>query len=314
MNAKDLNSILSEEDELLHNPTDESKWRESYYFNWVDLKNEISGFSTIGIVPNENRREFVFLLFLKDRNEAYYREPKLLQFEEDINSMLTDKKLSYKLIIPFKIWQIEYKSRKLDFKIQFETRFPTYTFGIDSSASWHQHFEASGYVKGKLILKDNKVIKVNGFGQRDKSWGYRNWHQFDKWYAGHFQFKVWSCTFRKDYYSDKIDLSGHTSNKYGNSQITRLEIDTVNDKDQFQSPLTATYYISDKNGNSFTIKAERLKKNSFIRFIRNFNGGYTELFEQMVLMKNLDTGEIGSGMMEHLRSNKTVINAHSLKL
>lgn len=28
----------------------------------------------------------------------------------------------------------------------------------------------------------------------------------------------------------------------------------------------------------------------------------TELFEQMVVMKNLVTGEVGSGMMEHLRT------------
>ncbi|MFX0138077.1 MAG: hypothetical protein ACFFDN_30825 [Candidatus Hodarchaeota archaeon] len=302
MTFKDSESILTEVDELLHEPTNESKWRESYYFNWVDLSNEISGFSTIGIVPNENRREFVFLLFLKDRNEVYYKEPPLLLYKDNINTMLTDRKLSYKLIKPFKIWQIEYKSRKLKLNISFETRFPTYPFGIDSSASWQQHFEASGIVKGNLVLKDNMNIKINGYGQRDKSWGYRDWHQFDKWYAGHFQFKNWSCTFRKDYFGNRIDLSGHTSNKKGNIPLSTLEIETINDNDQFNSPISATYFINDIHDKSFTIKAERIKKNSFIRFVRNFQGGYTELFEQMVIMKNLDNSEIGSGMMEHLRT------------
>ena len=299
------NSALTNEDELLHEPTSEPKWRESYYFNWVDLVNEISGFSTIGIVPNENRREFVFLLFLKERNEVYYKEPHLLYYEDNISTMLTEKNLSYKLIEPFKIWQIEYTSRKLKFNIKFETRFPTYAFGIDSSASWHQHFEASGMVKGNLILKDNTNIKINGYGQRDKSWGYRDWHQFDKWYAGHFQFKDWSSTFRKDYFSNQIDLSGHISNKKKNITLSSLEIDTINDKDKFNSPLTATYVITDKDDNSYRIKAERIKKDSFIRFVRNFQGGYTELFEQMVFMKDLETGEIGSGMMEHLLTFRT---------
>ncbi|MEE9378100.1 MAG: hypothetical protein V3V33_08700 [Candidatus Lokiarchaeia archaeon] len=305
MNSNNTNSTLTDADELLHEPTSEPKWRESYYFNWVDLQNEISGFSTIGIVPNENRREFVFLLFLKGRNEVYYKEPPLLQYEDNISTMLTEKKLSYKLIEPFKIWQIEYNSRKLKFNITFETRFPTYTFGIDSSASWHQHFEASGIVKGNLISKNNTNIQINGYGQRDKSWGYRDWHQFDKWYAGHFQFKDWSCTFRKDYFGNLIDLSGHTSTKDGNVSLFTLEIETINDNDQFNSPLSTTYYINDVKGNSFTIKAERIKRDSFIRFARNFQGGYTELFEQMVIMKNLETGEIGSGMMEHLRTFKS---------
>ena len=298
-------SGLNKEDELLHQPTDELKWRESYYFNWTDLTNKISGFSTIGIVPNENRREFVFLLFLEDRNEVYYKEPLMQGYDNDINVMLQDKKLSYTLIKPFKKWNISYKSRKLQFEITFETRFRTHNFGKDSSKSWHQHFESSGRVSGKIIKNNGKIIKINGYGQRDKSWGFRDWHQFDKWYAGHFQFKNWSCAFRKDYSKDKIDLSGHTSNNEGNRLLTSLDIKTSNDNDQFKSPISATYEFEDSEGNLYKIKSVRIFKNSFIRFTRDFPGGFTELFEQMVIMKNLDTGEIGTGMMEHLRTSMT---------
>ncbi len=216
--------------------------------------------------------------------------------------MLVDKRLSYKLIKPFKTWEIKYTSRKLDFKLSFKARFPTYSFGFDSSASWHQHFEASGFVNGFLRHLGKEDIKLSGYGQRDKSWGYRDWHQFDKWYAGHFQFKNWSCTFRKDKIGNRIDLSGHISKKKGNTPISKIEIDTINDNDKFNSPFRATYYIEEKTGNVYRIFAERIKKDSFIRFARNFQGGYTELFEQMVTMKNLETGELGSGMMEHLRS------------
>ncbi|MFX1327454.1 MAG: hypothetical protein ACFE91_04840 [Promethearchaeota archaeon] len=302
MNSNNPNSLLTDADEFLHKSTEEPKWRESYYFNWVDLTNEISGFSTIGIVPNENRREFVFLLFLKERNEVYYKEPTLISYHHDINIMLRDNKLSYKLITPFKIWRIEYNSRRLRLSLSFEARFPTYSFGKDSSASWHQHFEASGIIKGILRIKGSNDIEISGYGQRDKSWGYRDWYQFNKWYAGHFQFKNWSCTFRKDYFGDRIDLSGHTSNKDGNIPLSKVEIETINDRDKFQSPLSATYLVTDIQDNFYTINTERIKKDSFIRFVRNFQGGYTELFEQMVKMKNLDTGEIGSGMMEHLRT------------
>jgi len=302
MNYNYLPSGLNKEDELLHKPTDELKWRESYYFNWTDLANKISGFSTIGIVPNENRREFVFLLFLEDRNEIYYKEPPLQEYDKDMNVMLRDKKLSYTLIKPFKKWDISYKSRKIQLEITFETRFPTHNFGKDSSKSWHQHFESSGTITGKLTNNDGKIIQINGYGQRDKSWGFRNWHQFDKWYAGHFQFKDWSCAFRKDYSMKKIDLSGHVSNKKGNTLLSSIDIGTLNDTDQFKSPISATYEFEDNEGNVYKIKSSRMFKTSFIRFAREFPGGFTELFEQMVIMEDMNTGEIGSGMMEHLRT------------
>ena len=305
MTSEKYNSALTEADEHLHNPTDELKWRESYYFNWVDLKNKISGFSTIGILPNEKKREFVFLLFMDEKNEVYYKEPPLLKYEQNIGTMLKEKRLSYRLINPFKNWEIEYNSRKLNLKINFKPRFPTYYFGLDSSASWHQHFEASGQIKGILKLKDSAPIKINGFGQRDKSWGYRDWHQFDKWYAGHFQFKDWSCTFRKDYYNDTIDLSGHISSKEGNTPISTIEIKTIKDNDQFKSPVRTNYLITDINDKSFKINAKRIMNDSLIRFARNFQGGFTELFEQMVVMTNKESGEVGSGMMEHLRTFKS---------
>ncbi|TFG04346.1 MAG: hypothetical protein EU539_10955 [Promethearchaeota archaeon] len=63
--------------------------------------------------------------------------------------------------------------------------------------------------------------------------------------------------------------------------------------------------MKDKSGKTYNIEARRISKNSFVRFARQFPGGYTELFEQMVVMKDLDTGEIGSGLMEHLRTIKT---------
>jgi hypothetical protein len=297
-----------EADDHLHQPTNEQKWREAYYWNWADLENKISGFSTIGIVPNEKRREFVFLLFWDDgrdgNREFYYREPELEQLKNDINLMLQEKKLAYKCIKPLQTWQILYIGRKVKLELTFDTRFYLYDFGRDSSASWHRHFEASGKITGEITFKDGTTKRINGFGQRDKSWGYRDWFEFEKWYATHFQFKDWNCGMRKDYRKNRIDLSGSVSDKDGTLPLTEFEIETVNDTDKFNSPLTSTYYMKDKGGNEYRIKAERIKKNSFVRFARQFPGGYTELFEQMVIMTNLDTGEIGTGMMEHLRTSR----------
>jgi len=306
MNRNETNPTLTEADDFLHQATDELKWRESYYFNWVDLKNKVSGFSTIGIIPNEQKRELVFILFFDNKMEAYYKENISEPYVSDINSMLKDGNLAYEIIIPLKRWQIHYKCRKFELNLVFNTRFLPYNFGGGSSASWHGHFESSGLLTGFLRFKNGITREIRGFGQRDKSWGYRDWHQFDKWYAAHFQFDHWSCGFRKDYHQDRIDLSGFISKISANKSISQLEIDTINDTDQFQSPLTSTYIITDIEGNLLTIQSKRIEKHTFMRFIRTFPEGYTELFEQMVIMKSLETGEIGTGMTEYLRTIKNI--------
>ena len=295
-------STLKYEADLLHQPDNTLKWRESYYFNWVDLENKISGFSTIGIVPNEKRREFVFLLFMDNKREFYYQEPFLEKYVNNFDSMLQYKKLAYKMIKPLQTWQIIYKSRKFNVNLTFETRFPNHSFGTNSSGSWYEHFEASGIITGEILFKDKTKIEINGYGQRDKSWGFRDWHQFDKWFAGYFQYKDWSVGFRKDYIGNRIDLSGYVAKKSGNIPLSQMEIETINDNDKLKSPLKSIYSFNDVEGNAYRIEANRIEKNSYVRFARDFPGGYTELFEQMVIMENIETGEIGTGMSEQLRT------------
>ena len=310
MDAADSVSGLTEKDEHLHRPTGEAKWRESYYFNWVDLENKVSGFSTIGLVPNENRRELVLALFIGNQMEVHYQEPKLENYREDINVMLQDDRMTYKLIRPFREWQISYKCRKFKFDLTFRTRFPTYNFATDSSGSWHHHFEASGIILGAIAFSDGRVMDLRGFGQRDKSWGFRDWHKFDKWYAAQFQFRNWTCAFRKDYARKRIDLSGYIASREGSCPLTEMEIDTVSDTDKVKTPLSSKFAFADSKGNSHVVDSKRISKNTYFRFTRVFPGGYTELFEEMVIMKDRETGEIGSGMAEYLRTIKTQATTH----
>jgi hypothetical protein len=305
MKLKGKNDFSNENDDFLHQPDDTLKWRESYYFDWADISNKISGFSTIGIVPNENRSEFVFFLFFNDKREAYYREPSLKNFTDNIRIMLQEKRLSYKLIKPMKKWEINYKCPKFSFTIRFKGRFPTCYFGKDASASWHQHFETSGVISGEIKFKNNQVRKINGYGQRDKSWGYRDWHQFDRWHHANLQFKDWSCAFRKDYQKDRIDLSGNIVTKEGCNRLSEVNVEVLTNQDKYKSPLITKYQIIDVRGNRFNIKAKPIDNNTSFRFSRSFPGGYTEMFDQMVIMENIDTGEKGSGIAELLRSVKS---------
>jgi hypothetical protein len=291
-------------DELLHKPGDILKWREAYYWNWIDLDNKITGCSTIGIIPNEHRREIFFFLFMDNKRIIYYREPPLLEYISDIDYILQDKRLTYKLIKPFQTWEIIYKCPEFEFKINWETRFKTYYFKKDFSVAWHTHFESSGVIRGEIKYKDGTIKKIRGYGQRDKSWGIRDWHGVDYWIAGQFQFKNWNCGLRKDYYENNIDVSGYIATKNGVIPIKDVEIDIINGNDKLKTPLITTYQIMDVEDKIYNIEARLIDKNSIFRFARQFSDGYTELFEEMVIMKDLDNNEIGSGMSEHLRTAK----------
>ncbi len=301
---KDKNNTLKDDDELLHKPGEIQKWREAYYWNWIDLGNRITGCSTIGIIPNEQRRELFFSLFVDNKRIIYYREPILHKYVEDIEIMLRDKRLAYNLITPFQNWEIIYNCTKFEFKINWDTRFNTHVFKNDFSVAWHTHFESSGIITGEFIYRDGKVRKIRGFGQRDKSWGIRDWHGVDHWIAGQFQFKDWNCGLRKDYYQNKIDVSRYIADNNGTIPIRDVEIDIIDDNDKLKTPLITTYHITDVHGKNYNIEAKLIDKNSIFRFARQFPDGFTELFEEMVVMKDLDNNEIGSGMSEHLRTEK----------
>jgi hypothetical protein len=303
---KPIRSInaLNDTDELLHKPENILKWREAYYWNWIDLDNKITGCSTIGILPNENCREIFFFLFVDKKRIIYYREPPLVENISDINEMLRDKRLTYKLIKPFQTWEIIYKCPEFEFKIYWDTRFPTYYFKKDFSVAWHTHFESSGVITGDIKYKDGTHKKIRGYGQRDKSWGIRDWHGVDHWIAGQFQFKNWNCGLRKDYFKDKLDVSGYIAAKNEIIPIKDVEIDIINGNDKLKTPLITTYQITDVKNKEYNIEARLIDKNSIFRFVRQFPDGYTELFEEMVIMKDLDNNEIGSGMSEHLRTAK----------
>ncbi len=296
---------IGSQDDYLHLPDQRKKWRESYYFNWVDQNNEISGFTTIGILPNELKREFVFVLFYKDNLKTiHYQEISLDPKEENLDLILSDGTLSYHLISPLERWKIEYIHDSIIFRIEFNSRFSTYDFGLNSSASWHGHFEISGIINGTVELVEEKVkLVIKGYGQRDKSWGYRDWHTFDQWYAGHIQYSDYVIGFRKDYQKGQIKLSGFIN---ANNFISPLESVTITitdfEKDEYNTPLAYICEIKNALGKVLKFRTERLGEQTSFRFTRQFAEGYTELFEQMVLFHDLDTGEIGTGMVEYLRT------------
>lgn len=290
-------SNLKDNDDYLHEPSEHLNYRESYYFNWVDLESGISGFSTIGLLPNAKKREFVFaLLYGKDLREAYQKEPNGV-VSDDLHKALSYGKLSYKLISPMQEWKISYRSKKMTVDLLWSGRFPAYDFGKGSGTSWQGHFEQSGIVNGKVTFADGKELSIKGLGQRDKSWGPRDWH-IEMWFALHAQFDDVSIGLRRDYVDGKYFPSGGISTIDGYVPITRVEVDAeyINDR----KPYAAETKIYGADGSTYTLRSKIISDGSYIRFVRNISGKSTELWEEMAVHEWKETGKKGTGLLEWL--------------
>lgn len=289
-------SCLTQEDERNHKPSDRKDWRESYYFNFVDIEHGISGFTTIGLLPQAPKREFIFALFHRDSRHFYYQEPST-PFSIDSSSSLDDGHLKFELVETMKKWRITISSGEMKADIMWNARFPPFNFGECSGTSWDGHFEQSGMVTGTLQMGD-MTLSLNGLGQRDKSWGSRNWH-IDQWYALHAQFKEFSIGLRHDTVGGSSVVSGGVSSVSGGTPITVIDVQTEYGADPSQ-PIGATTRIGCKDGRKFVLNSKLISPLSFVKFNRRFPGGTTELLEAMALHRLEETGEIGTGLLEWL--------------
>lgn len=289
---------LSDVDEYAHAPNELPDWRESYYFNWVDLESGISGFSTIGLLPNVSKREFVFALFYNGERETYFVEPDGA-VPKNFHESLSDGVLSYEVVKPFKEWRIIYKGKNLKVDIHWNGRFSAHDFGQGSGTSWAGHFEQSGTPRGTIVFPDGKVIEFNGLGERDKSWGTRDWH-IENWYALHAQFDEISIGLRLDTVKGEFHPSGGISSADGHVPITRVELDTVFHDEKPGLPIGAMTKVYGADGSCYTLKSSVISPTSFVRFEREFSGGSTELFEEMAVHECKELKAQGTGLIEWL--------------
>jgi hypothetical protein len=292
---------LNESDEYAHAPSERKDWRESYYFNWVDIENKVSGFSTIGLLPNANQREFVFALFYDNQREVYFAEPSE-PVPSDFGESLSDGVLSYKIIEPLREWEITYSRNDIRADITWTARFPPYDFGGGSGTSWAGHFEQSGCPRGTISLRDGRIITFGGLGERDKSWGARDWH-IESWYALHVQFEGLSIGLRRDVVKGAIHSSGSISTADGHVPIKAVDLDTQMDAESGM-PVGAVTNVHGEDGSTYSLRSHIISPTSFVRFSREFQGGSTELFEEMAVHKCDQIDEVGTGLIEWLLTHR----------
>lgn len=293
-----MSNSLTPKDDYPHLPDEKLEWRESYYFNFVSRDNKTSGFTTIGILPNQEKAEFILALFCDDKQTLYFKEQKTPE-QNQYRDFLSDNTLAYKLVEPMKRWKIDFANENLDLHIQWKARFPAFDFGKGSGTSWIGHYEQSGFVKGEAKLSNGREILIDGYSQRDKSWGARDWH-IEKWFALHAQFKTYAIGLRKDTVNGISHISGGLSSAKKRTAASQVDLEITHEKGDNKNPTGAFTTINYADGKVTTLHSRLVSPKSFVKFSRDFPNGSTELFEGMAIHEFAKTGEKGTGLIEFL--------------
>ncbi|RLB41574.1 MAG: hypothetical protein DRH30_06545 [Deltaproteobacteria bacterium] len=292
--------MINANDEDLHPVGDGGHWQESYYFNWADPAHDAFGLTRIGYRFGQDRIDGLVLTIHDGRPEFVYPAVNLKGgapwTDHTAAGGLRAKELVYRMEEPLERWKIELRGRhEIDLTwTAFTPAFDYHASGArvaENVAAWH--FEQSGTVTGHLRLKGNE-LEINGTGQRDKSWGVRDWANVEGWnwisaqFGEGLSFNVWEGFLGGERY-----VNGFVHREGTNRAVVRLELKYRWPK-RMHVPESAFLNIVDEKGDRYQVTASSLGHCPLIKsglWIEEVFAGFT--------LNDGHTEHEGIGVIEH---------------
>lgn len=173
--------------EANHSPTENLFWQESWYFNFSDPASGVWGLSRIGYRPSRNTADGLLMAVIDGKPEVLYapvgRRLDSPKVTIDSPRLVKTNALEYRCEDALGRWRITAKTARLEFDVTFEAETPAHVFpAMDAkqASAASDHYEQSGRVTGTLRLGEIERT-LNGRGQRDHSWGPRDWSGVGEW-------------------------------------------------------------------------------------------------------------------------------------
>lgn len=196
------------QEEFWHEPeSDDPLWRESYYFDFYDPESGLAYFSSIGYRLNKGHMGSSVALVWDD--ETYVTKDYAYPTE---NEAIQSDGLLYEPVTPNEEWRVrhlgainqfepgsdamerspgefpfeEHPLHTLDMDLTCEGIHdpmyyePTGEAGDVFSSLFTGHADQGLTVSGTVTLGD-RTVEVDGVGERDHSWGIRNWRDPENW-------------------------------------------------------------------------------------------------------------------------------------
>jgi len=173
--------------EANHARTGNAFWQESWYFNFSDPAAGVWGLTRIGYRPARNTADGLLMAVVDGKPEVLYapvgRRLDSAKVSIDAPRLLRTNALEYRCDAPLSRWRITARTARLDFDVLFDAETPAHVFpamDAQQASAASDHYEQSGRVTGTLKLGAIER-RLDGRGQRDHSWGPRDWSGVGEW-------------------------------------------------------------------------------------------------------------------------------------
>jgi hypothetical protein len=256
-------------DANLENLKKHEEWNESYYFNFHDQKNDLTGFMRIGNKVNKNEKSMFFYLMSPKLTAGIKLETPCddkplniagLEYQE-LESGIWKLKYNGSIFNPLAEVPVEYK---VNMDVTWEALNPVmdYINCVDekqvemSSNVASEHYEQFGNATG-IIEIDNEVFEIDALGERDLSRGVRAWGSPKMWMWINSEFSPDEAFNITKLSVDEGDIdAGYFYTKSVNEPLIKSDIDL-----EFNNgiPSKFTMNLFDKKGTEYPVNGEVIR-------------------------------------------------------
>ncbi|MBU7015550.1 MAG: hypothetical protein HXS52_00605 [Theionarchaea archaeon] len=173
---------------LEHPPGPEKEWNESYYFNFYDPRTCIGGFTRIGFKPNKNEAVGYLFLFYQNEILKVVLQDKVETVPERIQVGSLQFVPEWTLAFSGKMAGGEATIRNVDVRLKYAPLHTEFSYLACVTSQQQEickvvcadHYEQMGLVTGRITV-DSCSQDIRALGERDHSWGERDWNAPDLW-------------------------------------------------------------------------------------------------------------------------------------
>lgn len=287
------------QDEERHLPAPVPHWQESFYFNWGTPDAEHFGFTRIGLSADKRTADAVLMHFVGGRPRIVYAstDVPLDRTTAESASMaegLTVAALTYTMREAFGTWHISLGGQN-----PVELDWTAHTPVIDFHDSFdegveriQEHFEQAGRVHGTVTI-DGVAHEIDALGERDKSWGVRDWNGLLgwDWIVGQFGEDLAFNATRSDVAGELLSTGFVWA---GGEAQTIVDVDVSYTWVRKHRPDAAVIRIVVKSGRIYTIRATARGRMPLAK-----NGLFIEETPSRFVMEHEGRTRDGVGVMEH---------------
>ena len=179
--------MITAQDEWLHPVGSDPAWQESFYFNWADPGRRSFTLARTGYRFHARKTDGL-VVSLRDGELELFYGPADLDHEgdcadEDPARGMRAGDLVVTMLEPLRRWRLQIEGdRGMD--VVFEATTSPFDYGAHGAklagTMTGAHFEQSGRVTGWTHFGAERRT-IDALGQRDKSWGVRDWARLEGW-------------------------------------------------------------------------------------------------------------------------------------